>query len=917
MKKPAAVLGILAFGLAFLLFYKPASSQGSTPPSAPAAAGVKPQAVFYPSRDGSFIATNFRSSARYLPTGVAYDSGLAVTFEGTLANASIVGIEPLPAKLHFMDGERSTSHQAYGAIEYRNLYEGVNMRCRLTEQGWKSDFLLVRGADPSVIRMQYNAIGPMQVEKDGSLRFLTARGEMRERIPAVFQLRNGQKIERRGQYFLREDGGVGIAVDQLDASLETVIDPELTYATYWGGSRNEAITATAYGSDDSIYLAGWTESATPVSSGAYQLVNRGSTDGFVARLSADGSTLLWATFLGGAGADRINAMVLDSSNRPVVGGSTSSYDFPLLNAVIPGLRGAMDGFMARLSANGASLEFSTYYGGAGIDFVNAVAADTTGVYAAGQTTSTDFPVSSALYGTARGGQDGFALKLNLNGAAVAYSTYIGGSGDDAVLSMDVWQQRMFLVGGTTSPNLPVVSGLGPRGGMDGFLISLNSTGSAALVSTYLGGSAGSSIQPELANAIRLSAAGEPVIAGITPSADFPTASPAQQNFGRGGADGFVMKYNSGGTSVQWSTYLGGSSYDAVNAVAIRVSGQIVVTGLTASPSFPAALAIQASHRGLYDAFVTMFTPSGSIVFSTLWGGDGSDSGAAIAAGKTNPNLILFGGSTNSNQLTFSATSPPYQSSGQNLSGFAGVIRHANAVARGRDKIGIYNFSGVNQGGWALDRNGNYSWTPGVDTVFAFGSPGDLPVVGDWTGSGQYRVGIFRAGVWYFDMNGDNVWTWGVDAYAYFGTSGDVPVVGDWNGSGRSLIGVYRAGNWVLDWDGSNSWTGSNDRVFPWGTSADIPVVGDWTGTGIWRPGLFKDGVWLLDINGDFKHTPSSGDVTVNRGAAGDRPIPSDLFGSGRHAPNVYRPSSGAWITEYGTVGSFGGSGSLPVAGPWQ
>ncbi|BDC50466.1 hypothetical protein F183_A27820 [Bryobacterales bacterium F-183] len=915
MKKPAAIASVLLLGLACFWLYKPAASHGSTPPAL-SSLNVKPDAIFYPSKDGSFIATDFSRSARYTATGITYSSGLQVSFVGTLQNTSLHGIDQQITRVNLIDGQSRTSHPAYGAIEYRNLYDGVAMRCRLTNQSWKSDFLLDPGTDPATIRMQYKAIGPPKVEPDGSLRVLTASGEMRERIPEVYQLDKGRKIARSARYVLRANAEVGLAVDRLDASMPTVIDPDLTYATFWSGNRNQAITSTAFGSDDSIYLAGWTESSSPVGSSPFQGTNRGGTDGFVARLSPNGSTLLWATFLGGSGVDRINAMALDSVGRPVVAGSTSSFDFPRQGPMQTSLRGAMDGFVARLTANGSVLDFSTYYGGSGVDIINAIAVDAGGIYGAGQTTSNDFPLTAALYGSPRGGQDGFAFKLDTAASTALYSTYIGGAGDDAVLSMDVWQQRMFLTGVTTSSNLPVVAGLGPRGGMDGFFITLNSSATAPVVSTYLGGSAGSSTQPEMGNAIRVTSSGEAVIGGITPSADFPvTTGASQTQFGRGGADGFLVKYSQAGTSVQWATFLGGNSYDAVNALAIRNSGQIVVTGATGSPSFPVNQSVQASYRGFYDAFVTLFSPQGAVIFSSLWGGDGVDSGAAIATGKTNANLILFAGSTSSVNITMAASATPYQTAGNNggISGFAAIIRQAGGAVKPKDKIGVFH---THNQGWALDRNGDFSWTIG-DVAFPLGAPGDLPVVGDWDGTGVFRVGMFRSGVWYFDMNGDNAWTWGTDAFAYFGTSGDIPVVGDWTGSGRSMIGLYRNGTWVLDWDGSNSWTGSSDRIFSWGDSTYIPVVGDWTGSGIWRAGLFRNGVWLIDNNGDFQYNTANGDYTLTRGVAGDRPIPSDLFGFGRHAPNVYRPSSGAWITEFGTVGVFGGSTSLPIAAPWQ
>lgn len=231
--------------------------------------------------------------------------------------------------------------------------------------------------------------------------------------------------------------------------------------------------------------------------------------------------------------------------------------------------------------------------------------------------------------------------------------------------------------------------------------------------------------------------------------------------------------------------------------------------------------------------------------------------------------------------------------------------------RDRDKIGLYRPGTT---GWALDKSGDFKWGAG-DVAFALGAVGDIPIVGDWDGSGRYRVGLFRDGVWYFDMNGDNRWTFADDKYAYFGTTGDIPVVGDWTGEGRSMIGVYRRGLWVLDWDNSKSWTSCCDRVYLWGTASDVPVVGDWTGSGIWRAGLFNSGQWKLDLNGDFAYTAGV-DAEAMLGAKGDKPIPADLFGDGRHMTTVFR-STGAWVTVYGTVGTFGGGDDVPIVGPWQ
>jgi hypothetical protein len=111
-------------------------------------------------------------------------------------------------------------------------------------------------------------------------------------------------------------------------------------------------------------------------------------------------------------------------------------------------------------------------------------------------------------------------------------------------------------------------------------------------------------------------------------------------------------------------------------------------------------------------------------------------------------------------------------------------------------IGVFR-----NGAWYLDTNGNDAWNAGTDTVTSFGTTGDVPVAGDWDGTGSARIGVFRNGVWFLDTNGNGV-SDGTDTVAYFGMTGDIPVVGDWNGNGTSKIGVFRNGVWFLDTNGS-------------------------------------------------------------------------------------------------------------------
>jgi hypothetical protein len=879
-------------------------------PLAAAADSVNPAAVFFPGDSNTFTGTNFARSARYTQQGMYFDSGLSVAFVGANPQVELVGLDPTGAAIHFLQGAQRETRNGYAGILYRNLYKGIDLSCRFSGNGWKSDFILAPGAPVSSIRLRYTGIGTVKQGPQGELLMTTAFGEMEERIPAVYQTKpDGTMLFRTGRYVILADGLVGFEVPELDPALPTVVDPDLLYSTYWGGSRNEAITAVASGTDDAIFIAGWTESINLITAAPVQATNRGSTDGFVAKLSSSGQTLLWATFIGGSGADRINAMALDSSNRAVIAGSTYSNNFPTVTPIQSATRGLYDGFVARLSVSGAALEFSTYFGGTGSDLVNAVAVDTSGIYVGGQTTSADFPVANALYVTSRGGQDGFIAKLNANGTGTVFSTYYGGSYDDAINAIAVRQNEVFAAGGTMSSNLPVVGGAGPRGGMDGFVVHLNSAGSAVSSSTYVGGSGGSAISPETVTAVKVTTNGEAVVGGVTPSSDFPTSGGAQVTFGRGGSDGFVAKYNAAMNALMWGTYLGGNSYDAVSAVGIRASGQVVVTGSTSSFNFPANQPLQAVHGGYYDAFLTIYNSGGTLSFSSLWGGSGSDSAAALAIGTLNANAVLVGGSTNSTNLAIAGGGLQNTADIQSLNGFLARFQIAGGTGKGRDKVGIFR-----RAGWALDKTGDYIWNAG-DVAFSMGATNDIPVIGDWDGTGKYRIGVYRDGTWYLDMNGDYAWTWGVDSYFYFGIAGDKPVVGDWTGTGKSKLGVYRNGVWYLDWDGNGAWT-QTDHIVQWGTSTDVPVTGDWTGTGVTRIGLFKDGLWKLDLNGDYVFAPGV-DSEFSFGMPGDIPIPCDLFGVGTTQVVVWRPASGAWITSLGPVGYFGYPGDVPIAAPWQ
>jgi hypothetical protein len=239
---------------------------------------------------------------------------------------------------------------------------------------------------------------------------------------------------------------------------------------------------------------------------------------------------------------------------------------------------------------------------------------------------------------------------------------------------------------------------------------------------------------------------------------------------------------------------------------------------------------------------------------------------------------------------------------------------------GTKKIGIFDPATAI---WLLDYNGDGVYTPGVDKYFAWGSPGDIPVVGDWNGSGTTKIGTFgpNTGLWLLDYNGNFAWDGaGVDKYFPWGSGADTPVVGDWNGSGTTKVGTFgpKTGLWLLDYNGNFSWDGpSVDKYFPWGSGGDTPIVGDWNGSGTAKVGTFgpNTGLWLLDYNGNFAWDGASVDKYFPWGSGGDTPVVGDWNGNGRAKVGTFGPGTSLWLLDYN--GSFTWDGpSVDKYFPW-
>jgi len=332
----------------------------------------------------------------------------------------------------------------------------------------------------------------------------------------------------------------------------------LTYCTYLGGTAEDRATAIAIDSTGAAYVTGYTLSADFPTASAYQAANAGSKDAFVAKINAAGTTLVYSTYLGGTGEDYADAIKVDSSNQAHVAGSTNSADYPTVNPCQSANAGGWDAFMATLAADGLSLVYSTYMGGAGDDFARAiaVAADSASpnhvcAYITGTTSSDDYPTAFPAGVTPqgvpyqaliKGNYDSFVTKVDpalTTTATLVYSTYLGGEDFDQgnAIAVDS-SNNVYVAGQTWSDSFPVkgspfqamLNGL-----CDGFVSELNSTGSTLVTSSYLGGA-----DSDLVMGLALDSSNNLYVTGYTYSTDYPVVTPIAGHIS-GGTDVFVAK----------------------------------------------------------------------------------------------------------------------------------------------------------------------------------------------------------------------------------------------------------------------------------------------------------------------------------------------------------------------------------------
>jgi hypothetical protein len=351
-------------------------------------------------------------------------------------------------------------------------------------------------------------------------------------------------------------------------------------------------------------VTGHTESTDFPTNGGFDTTHAGPTEAFVVKVAASGSALDWASYLGGSSVDRANGVTVDSGGNVYVTGRTQSMDFPTTGGFDTTYGGQSEGFVTKIAQGGASLVWSSYLGGSSADEVVDMTVDAAAnVYLVGGTQSADFPTLGAFDASLSGSHDGFVSKVAAAGSSLVWSSYLGGSSLDRGTGIAVdLGGNVYVTGGTSSTDFPSSGGFDSAlgGTSDAFVTKVTVTGASLVWSSYLGGAFGGDDGYDVA----LDANANIHLVGGTHSPNFPTAGGFDTTYG-GQGDAFVARIV--GSSLVWSSYLGGFNQDNGFGIAVHSDGSLYVAGGTGSPDFPAVVPFDATLGGNADAFVAHIT----------------------------------------------------------------------------------------------------------------------------------------------------------------------------------------------------------------------------------------------------------------------------------------------------------------------
>ncbi len=623
-------------------------------------------------------------------------------FLGANTAARITGASRLGGTVNYLlggdAGQWRTGVPTFAQVRVENVYPGVNVVYYGSQQKLEYDFNLAAGVSPSVIALRFAGAEKISTNPQGELVVTLHDGEVVQHAPVAYQIVEGARHEVAAGYEIIDAHTAVFTLGNYDHATSLVIDPVLSYSSYFGGNNKDTAWAIAVSpTDGSIYVAGQTFSSAfktgqPLSTtGVVQPKYKGgslSGDAFVARFDVDGTgtnlSLHYATYLGGSGNDAALGLAVDADGDAFVTGFTDSANFPTTKTLFSKIKGpinthtktyAVDAFVTELNPDGTALVYSTYLGGSSMDAAYGIALDDAGnAYVAGYTYSTNFPVTTtaiqkhlrcppSLYQNA----NAFVAEISVGGTNLNYSTYLGGTNFDVARGIACKDGRVFVVGRTSSYNFTNVNAIIGFTNLSGTANKLghgtsafvtafdnsNVTNLSVLYSTFLGGT-----NYDTATGVAADANGSAYVCGYTSSRDFPNTATNVVGLGNGFytnkvftlgytnsaavTNAFLTRidWSGGNATIGYSALFGGKGIDMANGVAVDAANNAYVIGTARSVDFPtnntggflgSKIKTWPSTNSA-DVFITAFNTDGSaLLYSGCLGGKGDDLGLAIAA----------------------------------------------------------------------------------------------------------------------------------------------------------------------------------------------------------------------------------------------------------------------------------------------
>jgi gliding motility-associated-like protein len=666
----------------------------------------------------------------------------SVNFLGSNKKSIKNGVKKLSEYHNYFIGKDEKEWQAkvplFNHVEYHSIYNGIDLKIYNNNQFLKYDFIVAPNANTNNIQLYYDGITPKinnnQLEID--LGFNT----IIEQEPYAYQIINNKKIEVKCQYILQGNIVSFYFPDGYEKDIELVIDPTLVAATLSGttGNDNYGHSAT-YGVNGEIFTGAISFGAGyPTTVGAFQQTFSSSIDVAISKLNPDGSSLIWATYLGGTSSDYPHSMMVNGLNELYIYGTTSSNNYPVSsNAFSTTLNGFSDIYITHLTDDGTNIVGSTYIGGNGDDGSNGatwnygdtyrgeIIVDNNGnTYVASCSNSPDFPTSAGCYqSTNVGGQDGVVFKMNPDLSVLEWSTYLGSTGEDAAFGIRLDNNNNVFVTGTAATNFPTTaSSATPNfigGTRDAFIAKLDPTATTLLASSYYG-----SIADDASFFLDIDANNDIYIYGQNAGFIPITAG----CYGTANSSQFIAKFDNDLANIEWQTTIGtGSGWTDFIPIAFMVDicSHIYISGHSATSALYTTADAFYTTGGFY--LMSLSPDATSVEFATYYTESHVDGGTS----RFDPSGTVYQGVCSGGG--FATTSNAYstsQATGWDIGVFKidfELINFASINASPSDTgcapftVDFTNNSSANTFFWDFDDSGQISYLS--DPTYTFNNPG--------------------------------------------------------------------------------------------------------------------------------------------------------------------------------------------------